>query len=62
MKTSFLSREDSIKALRKMKSFHEDLVCVMKKHDFDLFENLGRRNILLSQAQEKHTQWLFPFY
>jgi len=53
MKTSFLSREDSIKALRKMKSFHEDLVCVMKKHDFDLFENLGRRNILLSQAQEK---------
>ena len=36
-----------------MKDFHEDLREVMKKHDFNLFENLGRRNILLSQAQEK---------
>lgn len=54
MTKKFLTREDSLKALRKMKSFHEDLEKVMKKHDFNLFENLGRRNILLSQAQEKY--------
>ena len=36
-----------------MKKFHKDLESIMKKHDFNLFENLGRRNILLSQAQEK---------
>ena len=53
MNSKFLTREDSIKALRKMKDFHSDLEEVMKKHDFNLFENLGRRNILLSQAQEK---------
>jgi len=53
MKNKFLTREDSIKALRKMKLFHDDLERVMNKHNFNLFENLGRRNILLSQAQEK---------
>ena len=53
MSEQFLTREDSIKALQKMRSFHEDLKEVMDRHDFDLFENLGRRNILLSQAQEK---------
>lgn len=53
MTNKFLTREDSIKALRKMKNFHEDLEEVMNRHDFNLFENLGRRNILLSQAQEK---------
>lgn len=53
MSEKFLSREDSVKALQKMRSFHEDLREVMDKHNFDLFENLGRRNILLSQAQEK---------
>lgn len=54
MSSKFLTREDSIKALKKMKSFHQDLEEVMIKHDFNLFENLGRRNILLSQAQEKY--------
>lgn len=53
MSNKFLTRDDSIKALRKMRSFHKDLEDVMNKHDFNLFENLGRRNILLSQAQEK---------
>ena len=40
MDTKFLTREDSIKALKRMKDFHEDLREVMKKHDFNLFENL----------------------
>lgn len=53
MSERFITREDSIKALHKMKRFHEDLEEVMRKHDFNLFENLGRRNILMSQAQEK---------
>ena len=50
----YLSRKDALEALRKMKSFHDDLDGVMKKNGFDLLENLGRRNILLSQAQEKY--------
>lgn len=50
----YLSREDTLEALRKMKAFHDDLEGVMEKNGFDLLENLGRRNILLSQAQEKY--------
>lgn len=53
MSKNFLSREDSLKALSKMKNFHDDLMNVMNYHNFDMLENLGRRNILLSQAQEK---------
>ena len=50
---SYLTREDATLAISKMKSFHDDLSHVMQKNGFDLLENLGRRNILLSQAQEK---------
>ena len=53
MNRSFLTREDSVRALTKMKYFHRDLEQIMNRHKFNLLENLGRRNILLSQAQEK---------
>lgn len=53
MKEKILTKVDSIEALKKMKKFHDDLSSLMYSHDFDLLENLGRRNILLSQAQEK---------
>jgi hypothetical protein len=43
----------AVEAIKQMKSFHADLHAVMLKHGFDLVSNLGRRNILLSQAQEK---------
>lgn len=54
MSSNYLSREDAFWALRKMKVFHDDLDAIMSKNGFDLLENLGRRNILLSQAQEKY--------
>lgn len=50
----YLSREDAVKAIKKMQSFHDDLNSLMERNGFDLFENLGRRNILMSAAQEKY--------
>ena len=50
---SYLTRDDSFYALAKMKSFHDDLKQLMKKNGFNLLSNIGRRNILLSEAQEK---------
>ena len=40
-------------ALNKMKDFHDDLCGVFQSYNMDLLENLGRRNVLLSQAQEE---------
>jgi len=50
---SYIDRNMAIEAIKQMKSFHADLHTVMQKHGFELTSNLGRRNILLSQAQEK---------
>ena len=50
---SYIDRTMAIEAIKQMKSFHADLHTVMQKHGFELTSNLGRRNILLSQAQEK---------
>jgi len=49
----YLTREDSILALKKMKKFHDECQLLYERHGFDLLDNLGRRNILMSQAQEK---------
>tara|TARA_R110000851_G_scaffold264840_1_gene417437 strand:- start:1698 stop:2366 length:669 start_codon:yes stop_codon:yes gene_type:complete len=54
MKRPYLTREDSLTALKNMKNFHDECYHLFKKHGFDLLDNLGRRNILLSQAQEKY--------
>jgi hypothetical protein len=48
-----LKRQDAITALKNMKLFHDECRSLFRKHGFDLLDNLGRRNILLSQAQEK---------
>ncbi len=50
---SYITRETAENALRKMASFHRDLDNLFQEHGMDLKSNLGRRNILLSQAQEK---------
>ena len=50
---SYITREMAERALTKMKNFHADLDKIFQQHGMDLKENLGRRNILLSQAQEK---------
>ncbi|HIO73657.1 MAG TPA: hypothetical protein EYN38_11190 [Flavobacteriales bacterium] len=50
---SSLSREQSIDALRQMHTFHTECRELFSKYGFDLMQNLGRRNIVMSQAHEK---------
>jgi len=50
---SYLSRDMSIEAIQNMSSFHHDVVAAYSKYGMDLLDNLGRRNIVMSQAQEK---------
>ena len=50
---SYLTKEMALAAIRNMSSFHEDVVNAYAKYDMDLLDNLGRRNIVMSQAQEK---------
>jgi len=50
---SYITRDMAAAALTKMRNFHADLDSVFDQHGMDLKSNLGRRNILLSQAQEK---------
>jgi hypothetical protein len=47
--TPTLTRE----VIGRLQTFENDLVCVFKKYGYDLRDNLGRRNQLVSQAQEK---------
>ena len=48
----YITKDMARKALANMQAFHSDLDSLYSSYDFDLKENLGRRNILLSQAQE----------
>lgn len=50
---SYLTKEMSLKAIGDMSGFHHDIVSAYAKYDMDLLDNLGRRNIVMSQAQEK---------
>jgi len=50
---SYLTREMTVSALANMRGFHRDIVNTYQKYDMDLLDNLGRRNIVMSQAQEK---------
>ena len=49
----YLTREQSLKALGDMKKFNERLRIVYSEFGMNLESNLGRRNILLSGAQER---------
>ena len=50
---SYLTKEMSTKAILDMSGFHNDVVSCYSKYGMDLLDNLGRRNIVMSQAQEK---------
>lgn len=54
MDSTYLNRQDAIFALEKMKSFHDECKQLYSRHGFNLLDNLGRRNIVMSQAQEKY--------
>lgn len=49
---SYISREHVESALTSMASFHKDVQEIHKRHDLPLLHNPGRRNILMSSAQE----------
>jgi hypothetical protein len=49
----YINRSEAIDALNCMKSFHDECKDLYSKHGFNLLDNLGRRNIVMSQAQEK---------
>ncbi len=42
----------TVQALRNMSTFHKDLCTQFNKWDMDFKSNLGRRNVVMSQAQE----------
>ena len=50
---SCLTKQMSIEAIKNMKKFHLDLEKIFTKNGMDFKENLGRRNIVMSHAQEK---------
>jgi len=49
---SYISRETAVRAVKRMKYFHDDVVSTYDKYGMDLLSNLGRRNIVMSQVQE----------
>jgi hypothetical protein len=54
MQQTYLERSDAIIAIKNMKLFHDECVALYNRHDMDFLDNLGRRNIVLSQTQEKY--------
>lgn len=49
----YLTRKQSVEALTNMRLFNDELRKVYSSFDMNLEANLGRRNILLSSAQER---------
>jgi hypothetical protein len=49
----YLTPNMAREAIKIMKNFHDDIVDVYDRNGMDLLDNLGRRNIVMSQAQEK---------
>lgn len=49
----YLTKEMAVEAISSMSGFHHEIVAAYAKYDMDLLDNLGRRNIVMSQAQEK---------
>lgn len=50
---SYLTKEMTLKAIKKLSEFHEGLEKFYTNHDIDVYEDIGRRNILMSRPQEK---------
>ena len=50
---SYLTKNMALNAIAKMKKFHEGALQLYENFDMNLLDNLGRRNIIMSQTQEK---------
>ena len=48
----YVTKDDARFALQKMQNFYRELNELYSSHGFNLTDNLGRRNILMSHAQE----------
>ena len=53
MLQEYLTKEETADLIRKLASFEKDLNSLFESYDLDLRSNTGRRNMLMSQAQEK---------
>ena len=49
----YITRQDAVNAIVKLKEFHRELDELYLKHGISLESNAGRRNVVLSQAQEE---------
>jgi hypothetical protein len=50
---SYLTKKMALAAIEKMRIFHDSARELYENFDMDLLDNLGRRNIIMSQTQEK---------
>ncbi|MAI57547.1 MAG: hypothetical protein CML56_00925 [Rhodobacteraceae bacterium] len=50
----YVTRKMAFEAISNMQKFHDDLADVFTKNDMDFQTDLGRRNIMMSHAQEKY--------
>jgi hypothetical protein len=50
---SYITKDMSKQAIQKMQYFHSQIKKLYSEFDIDLLENSGRRNVMLSHAQEK---------
>lgn len=51
----YLTRQDALQVITRMQDFERQLKTLFGDYDYDLHENIGRRNMLLSAVQEKET-------
>ena len=49
---SYISRDHVSQALSSMKLFHDEIQALHRKHGLPMLDNTGRRNVLMSAAQE----------
>ena len=49
----YLTKQMAVEALKRMQSFHDAVVHAYSTFGMDLLDDLGRRNIVMSKAQEK---------
>jgi len=53
---TYINRNDALEIIERIQNFESDLYTVFSKYGYDLHENIGRRNQLVSNAQEKETR------
>ena len=53
---TYINRDDALEIIQRIQNFESDLSTVFNRYGYDLHENIGRRNQLVSNAQEKETR------